>query len=199
MLEWLKTILGENYSEEIDTAVSGEIGKNFVSKSNYDQRNTAYKDLQKQIAERDTQLEELKKVDATKLQEEIAKLQNTNKTAAADYEKRIAEMKKEYAVDTALTKANAKNIKAVRALLDTSKIELKEDGSLTGLNEQIEALSKAEDSSFLFGSGKEKTHIDGFHPAQGMNTGEGKTDISKLSYSQLSKYMSEHPDEHLPR
>lgn len=154
MLEWLKTILGENYSEEIDTAVSGEIGKNFVSKSNYDQRNTAYKDLQKQIAERDTQLEELKKVDATKLQEEIAKLQNTNKTAAADYEKRIAEMKKEYAVDTALTKANAKNIKAVRALLDTSKIELKEDGSLTGLNEQIEALSKAEDSSFLFGPGK---------------------------------------------
>ena len=81
MLEWLKTILGDNYSEEIDTAISGEIGKGFVSKANYDQRNTAYKDLQKQIAERDTQLEELKKVDTAKLQEEIVKLQTTNKTA----------------------------------------------------------------------------------------------------------------------
>ena len=49
MLEWLKTILGDNYSEEIDTAISGEIGKGFVSKANYDQRNTAYKDLQKKF------------------------------------------------------------------------------------------------------------------------------------------------------
>ena len=52
MLEWLKTILGDNYSEEIDTAISGEIGKGFVSKANYDQRNTAYKDLQKKISHR---------------------------------------------------------------------------------------------------------------------------------------------------
>ena len=112
MLEWLKTILGDNYSEEIDTAISGEIGKGFVSKANYDQRNTAYKDLQKQIAERDTQLEELKKVDTAKLQEEIVKLQTTNKTAKEDYEKKIADLQKEYAVDTALNKVGARNIKA---------------------------------------------------------------------------------------
>ena len=111
MLEWLKTILGDNYSEEIDTAISGEIGKGFVSKANYDQRNTAYKDLQKQIAERDTQLEELKKVDTAKLQEEIVKLQTTNKTAKEDYEKKIADLQKEYAVDTALNKVGARNIK----------------------------------------------------------------------------------------
>ena len=79
MLEWLKTILGDNYSEEIDTAISGEIGKGFVSKANYDQRNTAYKDLQKQIAERDTQLEELKKVDTAKLQEGLLSFRQQTK------------------------------------------------------------------------------------------------------------------------
>lgn len=199
MLEWLKTILGDNYSEEIDTAISGEIGKGFVSKANYDQRNTAYKDLQKQIAERDTQLEELKKVDTAKLQEEIVKLQATNKTAKEDYEKKIADLQKEYAVDTALNKVGARNIKAVKALLDNSKIELKEDGSLTGLNEQLDVLSKAEDSSFLFGTGgKGKANIDGFHPAQGTGANEGKPDLNSMTYQELDKYLTEHPGEHLP-
>ena len=32
-LEWLKTILGDKYTPEIDTAVSQEIGKGFVSRT----------------------------------------------------------------------------------------------------------------------------------------------------------------------
>ncbi|MDO4459042.1 MAG: hypothetical protein Q4C42_03010, partial [Clostridia bacterium] len=51
MLEWLKPILGETYSEDIDKAISQEIGKGFVSKHNYDERNEAYKGLQSQVAE----------------------------------------------------------------------------------------------------------------------------------------------------
>ena len=31
MLEWLKTVLGDAYTPEIDTAVSQEIGKGFVA------------------------------------------------------------------------------------------------------------------------------------------------------------------------
>lgn len=33
MLEWLKNILGEDYTDEVDAKVSAEIGKNFVTKS----------------------------------------------------------------------------------------------------------------------------------------------------------------------
>lgn len=197
MLEWLKNILGDSYTEDIDTAVSNEIGKGFVSKSNYDQRNTAYKDLQKQIAERDTQLEELKKVDTTKLQDEITKLQATNKTTTEEYEKKLADMQKEYAIDMALNKANAKNIKAVKALLDNSKIELNDDGSLKGLVEQIDVLSKADDSSFLFGSSGGKANIDGFHPAQGTGANEGKADLDHMTYTQLVEYQASHPDVNL--
>ena len=32
MLEWLKTVLGDAYTPEIDTAISQEIGKGFVAR-----------------------------------------------------------------------------------------------------------------------------------------------------------------------
>ena len=39
MLDWLKTILGEAYSEEIDKKVSEEIGKNFVARADFNTLN----------------------------------------------------------------------------------------------------------------------------------------------------------------
>lgn len=35
MLEWLKTVLGDAYTPEIDTAVSQEIGKGFVARTDF--------------------------------------------------------------------------------------------------------------------------------------------------------------------
>ena len=43
MLEWLKNILGEDYTDEVDAKVSAEIGKNFVTKADFNQVNTAKK------------------------------------------------------------------------------------------------------------------------------------------------------------
>lgn len=40
MLEWLKEILGDGYSEDVDKKVSAEIGKRFVSKGDFDAKNT---------------------------------------------------------------------------------------------------------------------------------------------------------------
>lgn len=41
MLEWLKTILGDAYTEEIDKKVSEEIGKNFVARADFNEVSTA--------------------------------------------------------------------------------------------------------------------------------------------------------------
>ena len=51
MLEWLKGILGEGYTEEIDRAVSAEIGKGFVAKADFDAKNTELKTLRGQMEE----------------------------------------------------------------------------------------------------------------------------------------------------
>ena len=43
MLSWLKDILGDNYTEDTEKKISQEIGKNFVSKADFNQINTAKK------------------------------------------------------------------------------------------------------------------------------------------------------------
>lgn len=53
MLDWLKTILGEAYSEEIDKKVSEEIGKNFVARADFNALNTEKKKLADTVKERD--------------------------------------------------------------------------------------------------------------------------------------------------
>lgn len=145
-LEWLKTILGEAYTEDIDKKVSAEIGKAFVSKADFNAKNEAYKGLQTQLTERDTQLEELKKVDAAGLQAQIEKLQGENKTAKESYEKQLSDMQFSYALDNALTGAKVKNTKAVKALLKAE--ELKLDGEkILGLDDQLKTLKESDSLS----------------------------------------------------
>ena len=81
MLEWLKTILGEAYTDDIDKKVSDEIGKNFVARADFNAKSEEVKNLNAQLSERDKQLEGLKKVDAEGLQQQIKTLQDENKRA----------------------------------------------------------------------------------------------------------------------
>ena len=39
MLEWLKTILGDHYTEDIDKQISTEIGKGFVARADFNAKN----------------------------------------------------------------------------------------------------------------------------------------------------------------
>ena len=77
MLDWLKTILGEAYSEEIDKKVSEEIGKNFVARADFNTLNAEKKALADTVKERDKQLETLKAStgDVEALKTQIATLQ----------------------------------------------------------------------------------------------------------------------------
>lgn len=103
-LEWLKTILGDGYTEDIDKKISAEIGKAFVSKADFNSLNETKKSLEQQINERDKQLEELKKVDAEGLQAKISELQADNTAAQQKYEAALKEAKLNYALDARLSK-----------------------------------------------------------------------------------------------
>jgi len=146
-LEWLKKILGEAYTDEIDKAVSAEIGKAFVSKTDFNTLNETKKTLEKTVEERDGQLEELKKLDPEKLQTEIARLQGENATAKTKYEEELQTAKLNFALENRLLKEGAVNVKAVRALLDGSKISL--DGeNIIGVDEQLKTLKENEKWAF---------------------------------------------------
>ena len=55
MLEWLKTILGDAYTEDIDKKVSDEIGKQFVSRADFNTLNETKKTLESTVETLKTQ------------------------------------------------------------------------------------------------------------------------------------------------
>jgi len=70
----------------------------------------------------------------------------------------------EQAINDELEYAGARNITAVRALIDKSKLELGEDGEIVGLVQQIEGLKKSD--PYLF---DEEADTRGANPAGGGN------------------------------
>lgn len=122
-------------------------------------------DKDKEIENRDQQLEELSKKAKgnEELTAEIENLKSQNEETKSEYEKRLAEQKKDFAIEKAL--ADAKDVRAAKALLDLEKIELDKEGKVTGLDEQAENLKK--ENAWLFKTSEKPNFSDGSHQAGG--------------------------------
>ena len=59
MLDWLKAILADAYTEDIDKKISAEIGKSFVARADFNALNAQKKTLDDTLKERDGQIEKL--------------------------------------------------------------------------------------------------------------------------------------------
>lgn len=168
-LEWLKTILGDGYTEDIESKIAQEIGKGFVSKADFNAVKTQQKKLEDDLKTRDTQLEELKKATGTaeELTAQIAALQEQNRKDKQAHEAEVARIRLDAAVDKALTESGARNNIAVKALLAAFLKDAKmgEDGSVKGLAAEIETLAKGESTSFLFDNTKGAV-IKGMKPGE---------------------------------
>lgn len=193
--ELVKLGLTEEDADKVAKASEEEL-KGFVPKSRFDEVNEAKKHAEESVKERDKQIEGLKSSagDAEKLKQQIDELQQANKEKDSNHALEIKKLKIDNAVDSALNAAKAKNLKAVRALLDLDKAELDENGNVKGLAEQIKKLSEADDSKFMFEtSGKPK--LKGAKTGEdGIDDNDGKPDTSKMSYDELCQYLSENPD-----
>lgn len=200
MLEWLKNILGDGYTDEVDAKVSAEIGKNFVSKADFNQVNAAKKKAEDDVKTRDQQLETLKKStgDTAALQEQITTLQTQNAEARKTYEAELARVRLDGAVEAALTAAGAKNNTAVKALLaDFLKdAKLDDSGAVKGLAAEIDTLAKADATAFLF-----NTTDGNAQQFKGMQPGAagGKTppaagkEPKDMNYDELCAYLEANP------
>lgn len=147
MLDWLKQILGDAYTEETDKKVSEQIGKDFVARQDFNALNEEKKTLNATIKARDAQIVELGKVDAAGLQAKIAELQAANTAAQAEYDTQVKKLRTDTLIEAKLAKEGAVNTKAVRALLNLDKISL--DGeNLVGLDDQLTALKTTEKWAF---------------------------------------------------
>lgn len=152
-----------------------------------------------QVADRDKQLETLKSAagDNDTLKQQIADLQAENTKAKETHESEMNQLKIDFAVEKALTGANARNIKAVKALLDLDDAKLDKDGNVKGLSEQIEKLVAADDTKFLFEETQQtQQQFKGFQPGSStqQNPGGKGVDTSKMTYDELCAYLAQNPD-----
>lgn len=210
-LLWLKEIIGEAYTEEMDAAACQAIGKDFVARADFNAKNTRVKELEAQVGQLEEaakghakQLEELKKSagDNEELTRKIGELEQQAKADRANYEKELAAVRLSSAVDAELTAAGAKNTVAVKAVLadylkdakivDGKVVAKVGDESIT-LAAKVEALKKDASTDFLFGSAPK---YEGWKPGESgdrRKPGEGKKP-SEMSYSELAAYLAENPD-----
>ena len=168
MLDWLKGILGDGYTDDLDRKVSAEIGKNFVAKADFNTAKAELKTARETISARDGQLEELRKSsgDLDALKAKIAELQAANRQEAEAHAAEMMRLKLDTAVDKALSAAGAKNNTAAKALLGDflAGAKLAEDGSVEGLDKAVKALAGDAGTAFLFEKAPAEKPLPGAKP-----------------------------------
>lgn len=134
--------------------------------------------LTNDLAERDSTIADLKKLegsDATiaTLNERIKTLENEATAAKTKYDSDIKGVKKGYLTDEYLREHGAKSIKMAKALLDMDKIDLDDEGKITGLEEQLTALADTDDYKLAFSG---KSGVRGISPS-----GSGNADPNSIN------------------
>lgn len=136
-------------SEEQAQSVIDGFGK-MVPKSRLDDKISELKELQTELATRDTQLEELKPKLAGQeaLLKQIDDLQLANQTASQEFTQKLKDTQLSNAIKLALN-GKVQDLDIVSSLLDKSGIELDDNGNIVkGLDEQVSTLKELK--SFLF-------------------------------------------------
>ena len=189
-MDWLKELLknsgiADNQIETIVANAAKEAPKHVVPKAKYNELSTAKSSLETQLSERDTQLEELKKVDVDGLQAKITELQQTNETAKQQHEQELKDERLSSALKLALA-GKVHDADMVAGLIDRKLIELSDEGKVTkGLDEQVKTLQ--ESKSFLFVPEKKAPEYKGWVPADGDKGAGGELDAGSAFAKQFNE------------
>lgn len=161
----------EIYTEEM---------KGYIPKSRFDEVNTAKADLEKQVADRDKQLKTLKEEakDSEALQNKITELEEANKQTKKDYEVRIRDMKLTSAIKDQLVDCKYPDLVADK--FDRSKLILAEDGSVSGLAEQLKTVKETYKELFTPPVSGKTPPNNGKTSPQGASGGDRKAELEKL-------------------
>ena len=200
MLDWLKPILNDAYTEEIDSKIAAEIGKGFVARADFNEVSAAKKKLEGDVKTRDEQLKTLSESQGSTedLKKQITELQEQNKKDKEAHEAELLRIRTDNAVEAALTKAGAKNNTAVKALLAEflADAKLAEDGTVKGLEAEISTLAKNESTAFLFNTAGQTQTIAGMEPGKpgGNPPPAAGKEPKDMTYDELCAYLEAHPE-----
>lgn len=147
--EELRNLLGDDVHDEVLDSIMTLHGKSVEKhKADITALTSERDSLKDQLAEAGKVIEGLKKLDPEALQKAVDDWKTKYETSQIEAQKQIDALRFDHALDGALTEARAKNAKAVKALLNTELLKLAEDGSISGLGEQLEKIKSENDYLF---------------------------------------------------
>ena len=190
-MDKIKAVLKEMglSDEQIDKFVKEAINDKFIPKHRFDEVNEKNKQLEADVKDRDTQINNLKKFegDNATLKTKIEELETANKQKDEENAKAIKTLKIDNAINYALDgKVEKGYADLVLGLIDKNSIILKDDGTVAGLDEQIEKIRT--DKPKLF---KEVSEDDGDEGGEENKGWSFKGDNPNDSQKQTKKSISE--------
>ena len=194
-----ETLQGIGLNDEQIRSVMAEYGKEInplkQAQANAEQERDS---LKSQLEDVNGQLSEAQKNSkkGSELQGQLKDLQKQFDDSKAKAEEQLQATKKDYEIAAALSKAGAKNDKAVKALLDTEKVNFDDNGKLIGLSEQLEAVKK--DNDFLFADANESNPKPTITSKGNPNPdgGNGNKALADYSYQELVALKTDNPTQY---
>lgn len=169
-MEFLKSILGDDlYAQVADKLKDSKVKLadlstgEYVGKEKFDAEVSRTKALAEQLTDVSGQLDAFKGMDIDGIQRSAEDWKVKALQAESKRKSDIEALQFDYALSGALGNAKAKNVKAVRALLDMDALTLN-DGEIVGLSDQLGKIQSEND--YLFDSDTAK-------PTFAMPTGGG--------------------------
>lgn len=182
--------LEQDMIDKIEAILKEHIKDTYIPKTRFDEINDAKKKFESDLAERDEQLEQLKKSTGNEdaLKKQIEKLQAENLKAKAEYEAQVKTMKRDEFVKNTLMEAgllDAKYIPGVSAYLPINELDIENITSVEKFNAEL-TKAKTIASSWFKSEAAPTTEINGL-PVNDPNNkaNPGNESVNKDSYEYI--------------
>ena len=195
MEELLKQLgITDDKAEAATAAIKAYLDGEYVPKGRFIEVNTAKKALEEQLTVRNKEMKALQKQaegakDIEGLQKQISELTEKQKADQAEYESQLKKLKLDNAIALQIAD-KAQDVDIVSGLINRDKLIVNEDGSITGLTEQVEALQK--NKAFLF---KATSGNQGYTPKGGQTPTVNPFAAETENLTEQGRIFKENPTE----
>ena len=171
-LEWLKGILGDKYTEDIDKQVSAEIGKAFVSKADFNTKNTELKNAKDALSDANKTIEGFKSMDVDAIKKSADEWKQKAEKAEKEAAEQIAQLRFDARLDNAILSRHGRSTKGIKAMLDVEALQ-KSQNQDSDIAVALEALQK--ESGYMFADFRHRQpehrqRYTGRHPSEQRHT-----------------------------
>jgi len=144
------TELGITLTDEQKTSIDKQVAENYKTVADYDKQKDKLTNAEDKVKTLTESLDKFKDVNVEELSKTVTDLKEQLKKKDDDYAAQIADRDFSEIVKDSIAKANGKNAKAIKALLDIDTLKGSKNQA-KDIEDAIKALSEAEDSKMLFG------------------------------------------------